>query len=179
MRNAFGKLSVLAASVLLSGCQGLTGGERTVAPATPHGSAKVRCAIAVGKPQFKTAEPVSISVAVRNLSDGPVKVAFWGLTNQFPIVNFRIHGPGDTTLLVSTKQNLSCGTGIENRPLSAHQEYTASIDLLKTWEWGGVPTKLSPGVYTISAELFSTTPDGAAPKMTESGQTQFTIVADE
>jgi hypothetical protein len=179
MRNTFGRFAALAALVLLPGCQGLTGGNPTVAPATPHGLPKVSCSIAVSKPQFRIGEPVLISVTVQSLSDGPVNVAFWELTNQFPIVNFRIHGPGDSTLLVSTKQNLSCGTGIENRPLSAHQEHTASIDLLKTWEWGGVPTRLSPGKHRISAELFSTTPDGGSPKVTESGRTQFTVVTDK
>jgi hypothetical protein len=168
----------LAVGALLIGSNGVKGADPATAPAKTEASRKVTCSIAPSKLEFKDGEPILISVAMRNLSDGPVNVAFWGQTNEYPIVNFRIHGAGGKVLLVSTKQNLWCGTGVENRPLPRDMERKVSVDLLKTWEWGGVPTKLPTGDYTISAELFSTTPDGGSPKVAESAQTQFKVVAD-
>jgi len=164
---------------LLVGC---TGPKENASPITSTRSAishKIQCAIEPSKSQFKSGEPILISVAVRNLSDAPVHVAFWGLQKEEPIVNFQILGSSGKTLLVSTKQNLWCGTGVENVPIPINREYKVSVDLLKTWEWGGTQTKVPPGVYTVSAELFSTTADGGSPKVAESRHAKFTVVADE
>lgn len=166
---------VLAISVLLLGCHGIQGAD-TAAPAS---TGKVECAIMLSKAQFKTGEPIPVSVAIYNRGDSPVNIAFLGQTGEFPIINFQIHGPSENTLLVSTKQNLWCGTGVENIPVPANREYKFSVDLLETWEWGGSPSKLQPGTYTISAELFSTTADGRSPKVAESGPTKFIVIADE
>ena len=166
---------VLAISVLLIGCHGIQG----AAPAALASTGKVECTIMLSKTQFKMGEPIPVSVAIYNQDDIPVNIAFGGQKDAYPIINFQIHGPSENTLLVSTKQNLWCGTGVENIPVPANQEYNFSVDLLKTWEWGGSPAKLPPGTYTISAELFSTTANGGSSKVAESGSTQVTVVSDE
>lgn len=179
MKKALGKVVALVAGVLLLGCHGARGGDAPTAPAKSDASRKVDCSIAPSKSQFRSGERILMSVTVRNLSDAPANVAFWGLQKEEPIVNFRILGPSGKALLVSTKQNLWCGTGVENVPIPTNREYKVSVDLLRTWEWGGSQAKLPPGAYTISAELFSTTADGGSPKVAESRRAEFTIVADQ
>lgn len=179
MDTMINKTLGLAMVGLLVGCAGPQGSAPPLTSARGEVTHKVECAIEPSKSQFKSGEPILMSVAVRNLSDAPVNVAFWGLQKEEPIVNFQILGSSGKTLLVSTKQNLWCGTGVENVPIPTNREYKVSVDLLKTWEWGGTQTKLPPGAYTISAELFSTTADGGSPKVAESGHAKFTVVADE
>jgi len=177
MKNMLCRMVALAAGALLLGTNSVNGDEPFTAPDKTGAGRKVDCSIAPIKPQFRVGEPVLMSVALHNVSDVPVSVAFLGRTNECPIINFRMHGPDGQKLFVSTKQNLWCGTGIVNRPFPAKHEHRVSVDLLKTWEWGGVQTKLLPGAYTISAEVFSTTPDGGSPKVGQSGRAEFTITA--
>jgi hypothetical protein len=166
---------MLAISALLLGCHSIRGAD----PAAPASTGKVECAIVLSKTQFKTGEPIPVSVTIYNRDDTPVNIAFGGHKEDYPIINFQIHGRSGNTLLVSTKQNLWCGTGVENIPVPAKQEYKFSVDLLKTWEWGGSPAELPPGTYTISAELFSTTVNGGSSIVAESGATKVTVIADE
>jgi hypothetical protein len=176
MNSMFGKLLALAVVVQLLGCAGTKDGVSSVVSADRKVSHKVECAIEPSKPRFKTGESVLISVVVRNPSDSAVDAAFWGLQKDQPIVNFRVHRPDGKTSVISTKQNLWCGTGIGNTPIPTNRVYKFPVDLLKTWEWGGGATELPPGDYTISAELFSTTQDGGRPKVAESEKATFTVI---
>ena len=140
---------------------------------------KVQCSIEPRKAPYKTGKPIPIAVSVCNPVDASVKVAFWGRPAHFPVVNFRILGPSGKSSLVSTKQNLWCGTGIDNIYLAKDRTYNAVINLLETWEWGGAKAKFPPGDYTISAHLFATTPDGGSPTVAESEKSTFTVMAHE
>lgn len=140
---------------------------------------KLDFAIELSKPQFSVAEPIVVYVTITNRTATPVNVTFWGRRKDQPIVNFHIIASNGNRFLFSTKQNLWCGTGIDNAAILTDREYRFSVDLLKTWEWGGAQAKLPPGTYTISAELFSNTDNGARTKVAESGQATFTVIGDQ
>lgn len=139
----------------------------------------LECSIQLSKSQFRSGEPVLVDVVITNRTVMPVSAAFWGLQKDQPIVNFHIVGTNGSTSLLSTKKELWCGTGVENVAILSNREYKFAVDLLKTWEWGGMPAKLPPGSYSVSAELFAQTPDGGRPKVAESRQARFEIVAGE
>jgi hypothetical protein len=137
-----------------------------------------KCSIEATKGQFKIGEPIEVLVSIENISDAKVNLAFWG-RGKFPIVNFHIAVNGvENPFSVSTKQEPWCGTGVDNKSISPGQEYRFSVDLNETWEWGGQKTTFTPGIYTISAEIFRDNPDGSSPIVGKSKPIKLRIIKD-
>ena len=140
---------------------------------------EIECGIRNGKTRIKAGHPVELAIMVRNRSAAPVNASFWMLQKEHPIVNFRLRGPKDKNFLLSTKKAPWCGTGVPNVAIPTGREFRFTVDLLKTWEWGGAEAKLPPGDYEISAEINRSTTQGARPIVAASGSVAFTIYVEE
>ena len=140
---------------------------------------EIKCDIRNGKARIKVGDPVELVIVIRNRSKAPVNASFWMLQKDRPIVNFRLRGPDGEGFLLSTKKAPWCGTGVPNVAIPTGREFRFTVDLLKTWEWGGAEAKLPPGDYEVSAEMNRSTPQGARPIVAASGSITFTIYAEE